>query len=157
MIVGDSIVKNTEPYKMKKKCKRRYSGKIDSWSNNRGNDPPCQRLYGWFCAWYCVITLCYKWFKKRTYSSENYTEHIEVGRRVSDGGKRDVLVSGIINRSDDYNAKVQKVNEFLSEIRTRKNMKYIDNGNIDLGMLNRSKLHLNRSGWSNWLKTTVKL
>ena len=57
-----------------------------------------------------------------------------------DGGKRDVLVSGIINRGDDYNAKVQKVNEFLSEIRTRKNVKYIDNGKTGLGMLNRSKL-----------------
>ena len=65
---------------------------------------------------------------------------------VSDGGNRDVLVSGVINRGDDYNAKVQKVNDFLSEIRTRKNVKYIDNGNIGLGMLNRSKLHLNRFG-----------
>ena len=41
---------------------------------------------------------------------------------------------------------MQKVNEFLSEIRTRKNVKYIDNGNIGLDMLNRSKLHLNRFG-----------
>ena len=57
-----------------------------------------------------------------------------------------ILVSGIINRGDDYHAKVQKVNEFLSEIRTRKNVKYIDNGNIGLDMLNRSKLHLNRFG-----------
>ena len=39
--------------------------------------------------------------------------------------------------------KCKKVNEFLSEKRTRKNVKYIDNGNIGLGMLNRSKLHLN--------------
>ena len=29
---------------------------------------------------------------------------------------------------------------------TRKNVKYIDYGNIDLGMSNRSKLHLNRFG-----------
>ena len=54
--------------------------------------------------------------------------------------------SGIINSGDDYHAKVQKVNEFMSEIRTRKNVKYIDNGNIGLDMLNRSKLHSNRFG-----------
>ena len=42
--------------------------------------------------------------------------------------------------------KCKKVSEFLSEIRTRKNVKYIDNGNIGLGMLNRSNLHLNRFG-----------
>ena len=71
---------------------------------------------------------------------------LKLAEEVSDGGKRDGLVSGIINRGDDYHAKVQKVNEFLSEIRTRKNVKYIDNGNIGLDMLNRSKLHLNRFG-----------
>ena len=75
------------------------------------------------------------------------THHIlKLGEEVSDGGKRDVLVSGIINRSGGFNAKVQKVNEFLSEKRTRKNVKYIDNRNIGLGMLNRSKLDLNRFG-----------
>ena len=58
--------------------------------------------------------------------------------------RRDLFVSGIIDRGDDYRAKVQKVNEFLSEIRTRKNAKYIDNENISLGTLNRSEFHLNR-------------
>ena len=71
---------------------------------------------------------------------------MKLAEEVSDGGKRDVLVSGIINRGDDYNAKVQKVNELLYEIRTRKNVKYIDNVNIGLDMLNWSKLHLNRFG-----------
>ena len=71
---------------------------------------------------------------------------LKLAEEVSDGGKRDVLVFGIINRVDDYTAKVQKVNEFLSEIRSRKNEKYVDNGNIALGMLNRSKLHFNRFG-----------
>ena len=71
---------------------------------------------------------------------------MKLAEEVSDGGKRYVLVSGIINRGDDYNAKVQKVNELLYEIRTRKNVKYIDNVNIGLDMLNWSKLHLNRFG-----------
>ena len=34
----------------------------------------------------------------------------------------------------------------MSEIRTRKNIKYIDNGNIGLDKLNWSKLHSNRFG-----------
>ena len=67
---------------------------------------------------------------------------LKLAEEVSNGGKRDVLLSGIINRDDDYHAKVQKVNKFLSERRTRKNVKYIGNGNIGLDMLNRSKLHL---------------
>ena len=71
---------------------------------------------------------------------------MKLAEEVSDGGKADVLVSGIINKSDDFNAKMQKVNEFPSGKRTRKNVKYIDNRNIGLGMLNGSKLHLNRFG-----------
>ena len=81
---------------------------------------------------------------------------LKLAEEVSDGGKRDVLISGIINRGDDYHAKVQKVNEFLSEIRSRKNVKFIDNGNIDLDMLNRSNLHLNRFGTIQLIKTIAK-
>ena len=52
----------------------------------------------------------------------------KLAEEESDGGKRDVLVFGITNRGDDFNAKVQKVNEFLSSgKRTTKNVKYIDN------------------------------
>ena len=87
-------------------------------------------------------------FKKDLTPQKIAQNILKLSEEVSGGGKRDVLVSGIINRGDDYNAKVQKVNQFLSEIRTRKNVKYIDNGffNIDLDMLNQSKLHLNRFG-----------
>ena len=35
---------------------------------------------------------------------------------------------------------------FLSKIRTKENVKHIDNGNIGLDMLNWSKLHLNTIG-----------
>ena len=82
---------------------------------------------------------------------------MKLAEEVSVGGKRDVLVSGIINRGDDYYAQVQKVNEFLSEIRTRKNVNYIDNGNIGLDMLNRSKLHLNRFSTIQLVKNCRKI
>ena len=57
-----------------------------------------------------------------------------------------------INRGDDFDAKVQNVNQSLSEMRTRENVKYIDKENIGLGMLNRNKLHLNRFGTNQVLK-----
>ena len=82
---------------------------------------------------------------------------MELAEEVFDGGKRDVLVSRIINRGDDFNAKVQKVNEFLSEKRTRKNVEYIGNGDIGLGMLNWTKLHLNRFGTIQLVKNYCKI
>lgn len=64
---------------------------------------------------------------KRPHSSERCTEHIEIGSRY-DEGKRDVMIPGIFNRADVFNAKVQKVSECLSEMKTIKKVKvkYID-------------------------------
>ena len=45
---------------------------------------------------------------------------LKLAEEVSDEGKRNVLVSGIINRGDEFKATVQKINELLSEKRTRK-------------------------------------
>ena len=45
---------------------------------------------------------------------------LKLAEEVSGGGKRDALISGIINRGHDYHAKVQKVNEFQSEMGTMK-------------------------------------
>ena len=87
--------------------------------------------------------MCYYTDLKKDFTPQKIAQNIlKLAEKVSDGGNRDVLVFGIINRGDDYNAKVEKVNELLSEIRTRKNVKYIANGNIGLGMLNRRKLYL---------------
>ena len=144
LILGDSIVKNIEPYKMKNSTK--YITTVNSIPEAI-TEVMSHHVKGFMVYFAPDIVLLHcdaNNLKKRSYSSENRTEYIEVGRE--DRGKRDVLFSGIINRSNDYHAKLQKVNEFLSEIKTRKNVKYIDNGNIGLDMLNRSKLYLNRFG-----------
>ena len=101
-----------------------------------------------------LLLHCYTNDLKKTLTPQKTAQNIlKLAEEVSDGGKRDVLVSGIINRGDDYNAKVQKVNEFLSEIRTKKKVKHIDNGNIGLDKLKQSKLHLNRFGTIQLVKT----
>ena len=45
----------------------------------------------------------------------------------------------------------------MAEIRTKKIAKYIDNGNIDVGMLNHSKLYLNRFGTIQLIKNYHKI
>ena len=42
-------------------------------------------------------------------------------------------------------------------LKTRKNVKYVDNGKMGLGMLNRSKFHLNRFGTSQLVKNYREL
>ena len=99
------------------------------------------------------LILCYYTavqIKKRPYFSENCPDHIEVGRRGKrDGGKSDVLVLLLtteVVRGYDFDAKVHKINEFLPETKSTKKVKYIDNGNIALEILNWSKFRLNRFG-----------
>ena len=66
---------------------------------------------------------------KKDFTTQKIVQNIlKLAEEISVGGKTNVLVSEIINKGDDYHAKVQKVNEFLSEKRTSKNVKYIDNG-----------------------------
>ena len=148
LIVGDSIVKNIEPYKMKKSTKYVTTVKSIPGATTEGMSHHVKGCMVDFAP-DIVLLHCGTNDLKKDLTPQKITQNIlKLSEEVSGGGKRDVLVSGIINIGDDYNAKVQKVNQFLSEIRTRKNVKYIDNGffNIDLDMLNQSKLHLNRFG-----------
>ena len=121
---------------------------MDPRSNNRGNDPPSQNCMVNFGPDIGLLHCGTNDFKKELIPQKNTQNILKLAKDVSDGSKRDVLVTEIINRGDDFNfhAKMHRVNEFLPEIRTRKNAKYLDNGNIGLGMLNRSKLYLNRFG-----------
>ena len=58
-----------------------------------------------------------------------------------------VIVSSLVQRSDGFNNKVKQVNETLKSLCEQRNIGYIDNLNIDpTSHLNRSKLHLNRTG-----------
>ena len=54
-------------------------------------------------------------FKKDLTPQKIAQNILKLVEEVSEGGKRDVLVSGIINRGDNFNPQVQKVHEFLPE------------------------------------------
>ena len=146
LIVGDSIVKNIKPYKMKKSTKYVTTVKSIPGATTEGMSHHVKGCMVDFAPDVVLLHCGTNDFKKDLTPQKIAHNILRLAKEVSDGAKSDVLVSGIINRGDVYHAKVQKVNEFLSEIRTRKNVKYIDNGKIGLDMLNRSKLHLNRFG-----------
>ena len=70
-----------------------------------------------------VLLHCGKNDLKKYLTPQKITQIMfKLAEEVSDRGKRDVLVSGIFNRGYDYNAKVQKVNEFLSELGKTRNI-----------------------------------
>ena len=147
LIAGDYIVKNIEPYKMKESTEYVTTGKWIPGATTEGMIHHLKIVWlilGLILGYYTAVQM----ILKKLIPQKNTQNILKLAKDVSDESKRDVLVTEIINRGDDFNfhAKMHRVNEFLPEIRTRKNAKYLDNGNIGLGMLNRSKLYLNRFG-----------
>ena len=58
-----------------------------------------------------------------------------------------IAFSSIINREDeDFNNKINDVNNKLQNYCNSAGMDFVDNSNIDGSCLNRGKLHLNRKG-----------
>ena len=57
-----------------------------------------------------------------------------------------VYVSGLAVRNDKYDRNGEEVNEILKKKCNDKNLSFIDNGNINSRMLNKSGLHLNEYG-----------
>ena len=64
-----------------------------------------------------------------------------------------VYVSGLIVRNDKYDRKGKKVNVILKKKINDKNLSFINNGNINPRMLNKSELHLNEYGTTQLVKT----
>ncbi len=66
----------------------------------------------------------------------------------SNAPNTELLVSGLITRTDDENStrNVSRVNSELKRLCTRSKLTFIDHSNISSNELNRSKLHLNKVG-----------
>ena len=58
-----------------------------------------------------------------------------------------IAFSGVIHRDDqDFEEEIKEINRKLENLCKGKGIKFINNNNIDGSCLNRSKLHLNKSG-----------
>ena len=78
-------------------------------------------------------------------------ELIDVAESVSSGTSATITISSLINRSGDevLACKVSDVNKVLKEHCLQKNWEFVDHSNISAtSHLNRSGLHLNKSGTS---------
>ena len=68
-----------------------------------------------------------------------------------------IALSSIIHRSDhDFEDKINATNRKLENLCKGKGMIFVNNSNIDSTCLNRSKLHLNKSGTSLLIKNFSK-
>ena len=70
----------------------------------------------------------------------------------------EIVLSSVINRDDqDLEDEINKLNKKLENLCKGKGMRFIDNSNIKSSSLNRSKLHLNKSGTALLTKIFAKI
>ena len=70
----------------------------------------------------------------------------------------EIVLSSVIHRDDqDLEDEINKLNEKLENLCKGKGMRFIDNSNIKSSSLNRSKLHLNKSGAALLTKNFAKI
>ena len=70
----------------------------------------------------------------------------------------EIVLSSVIHRDDqDLKDEINKLNEKLENLCKGKGMRFIDNSNIKSSSLNRSKLHLNKSGTALLTKNFAKI
>ena len=89
--------------------------------------------------------------KSRESSARCAEEIVNLGESIkSSVPELDLAISGLITRSDDemLTRKVDEVNTALKQSCLQKGWKFIDHANITSENLNRSKIHLNKSGTS---------
>ena len=70
----------------------------------------------------------------------------------------EIVLSSVIHRDDqDLEDEINKLNKKLENLCKGKGMRFIDNSNIKSSSLNRSKLHLNKSGTALLTKNFAKI
>ena len=70
----------------------------------------------------------------------------------------EIILSSVIHRDDqDLEDEINKLNKKLENLCKGKGMRFIDNSNIKNSSLNRSKLHLNKSGTALLTKHFAKI
>ena len=146
--MGDSLVKNVEGWRMTKRCERNEKMYVKTFSRITVND----------MKHYCKPTVESKpdaailHIGTNDLRNKNQSEVMLAQEIVSLAAsikteKIDVTISGLVGRNDEHEDKKRSVDLILADLRREKEVRYVDHTNIDpLKHLNRSRVHLNRSG-----------
>lgn len=144
-IIGDSIVKGIKSYEMRKRIYKGDKIYVKSFS---GATTECMRDYVKPSLKFNpdLIILHTGVNNLRSNKSPNVIAEDIVNLACDiKNNSNDVVISGLVGRSDNLDFKLQQVNDILITKCTERNLLYIDNSNITLQHLN-STMHLNYKG-----------
>ena len=141
-ILGDSIIKELKGYELSGNDSRVIVKSFPGATTNCMKDyvKPTQKHNPDVILIHCGTNDL-----RRNENNEEIAENIiSLATDLSD--KSTVIVSGLIVRGDHLKKRITQVNTILQKKCCERNIGFVDNSNILLNHLNKSKLHLNRKG-----------
>ena len=146
-ILGDSMIKGIQGYKMKQALKNEVNVYVKSFPGANVEDmnsyvKPTQKR-----SPNAIVIHCGTNELREEKPAEIIADDIVTLARSLKTDTNDVIVSGIVPRADHLDGKRKLVNAQLSRKLSERNLGYLDNSNIDVNLhLNKSGLHLNYLG-----------
>ena len=147
-ILGDSMVKNVEGWKLKKSLRQNQNVFVRSFS---GAKIKCMKDYVKPCIRennpeYIILHVGTNELKSESTPERIAKSVVDVGKNIQ-SDNRTVAISSIVPRNDNFNNKAMEVNKELCKMCEREKLFFVDNSNINPKThLNGSKVHLNRNG-----------
>ena len=157
-ILGDSMVKHVEGWKLKKSIDQNHNVYVRSFS---GAKVKCMKDYVKPCI--REKNPDYVIFHVGTNELNSELPPERIAKSIIDVAKntqsdsRIVSISGIVPRNDNFNIKATEVNKELSKMCDKEKLLFLSRSTINPKIhLNKSKLHLNRNGYEKLGKNFVK-
>lgn len=146
-IIGDSIIKDIKPHKMRKAVTKGDRVYLKSFPGATVNDmidyvKPSIK----FNPDLLVLHIGANDIRTMKSAEVIAADIIDLANSIKTSNN-DIIISGLIVRDDEHNTKSEQVNEFLINKCVESNFFYLDNSNISARKhLNSSGLHLNYAG-----------
>ena len=145
LIKGDSIVKNIERWRLNKRMKSFVAVKSIPGATTKGMKYHIKGCLEDNFPDSIILHVRTNNLKNKESVEDIANDIMDVSIFVRDE-KTNVFVSGLTVQNDRLNDKGKNANSLLKRRFTEEKIRFVDNTNIDVGMLNNSGLHLNERG-----------
>ena len=145
LIKGDSIVKNIERWRLNKRMKSFVAVKSIPGATTKGMKYHIKGCLEDNFPDSIILHVRTNNLKNKESVEDIANDIMDVSIFVRDE-KTNVFVSGLTVQNDRLNDKGKNANSLLKRRCSEEKIRFVDNTNIDVGMLNNSGLHLNERG-----------
>ena len=145
LILGDSIVKHVEGWRLNKRMKSAVSVRCIPGATTNAMKHHLKGCLEDSSPDNIILHHEINNLKSADNSEKIASDIVNLGLSVKNE-KTKVYISSLVIRNDKLDKKRKKVNDFIKQQCLTKHLSFIDNENINFHMLNKSGLHLNENG-----------